>query len=233
MLQCRIHLPCRRPGFGSWVGKIPWRRERLPTPVFWPGEFHGLYACQESDTTERLKKNNRCCRWRYFILFYDRAVCRCMCVPRPLCLSLCRWTLGFLPGPGFIVRGPEPERALAFVATRRPGGAEGVTSPGRGRDSPACCCSVCPQGRGRDGECVSADSEAAGAGNPILVPFLDGEIRPAKARRSMNPQASLWGSGLSLLRLPRQQEAAVPPGAPAPRHIRTLLTWPPALVCPG
>ena len=22
----------------------PWRRERLPTPVFWPGEFHGLYG---------------------------------------------------------------------------------------------------------------------------------------------------------------------------------------------
>ena len=22
--------------------KIAWRRERLPTPVFWPGEFHGL-----------------------------------------------------------------------------------------------------------------------------------------------------------------------------------------------
>ena len=31
------------PGFDSWVEKIPWRRERLPTPVFWPGEFHGLY----------------------------------------------------------------------------------------------------------------------------------------------------------------------------------------------
>ena len=29
---------------GHWVGKIPWRRERLPTPVFWPGEFHGLYS---------------------------------------------------------------------------------------------------------------------------------------------------------------------------------------------
>ena len=27
-----------------WVGKIPWRRERLPTPVFWPREFHGLYS---------------------------------------------------------------------------------------------------------------------------------------------------------------------------------------------
>ena len=33
---------CRRPQFNSWVRKITWRRERLPTPVFWPGEFHGL-----------------------------------------------------------------------------------------------------------------------------------------------------------------------------------------------
>ena len=32
------------PGFDPWVGKIPWRRERLPIPVFWPGEFHGLYS---------------------------------------------------------------------------------------------------------------------------------------------------------------------------------------------
>ena len=24
-----------------WVGKVPRRRERLPTPVFLPGEFHG------------------------------------------------------------------------------------------------------------------------------------------------------------------------------------------------
>ena len=28
----------------TWVGKIPWRRERLHTPVFWLGEFHGLYG---------------------------------------------------------------------------------------------------------------------------------------------------------------------------------------------
>ena len=28
--------------FLGW--KDPWRRERLPTPVFWPGEFHGLYV---------------------------------------------------------------------------------------------------------------------------------------------------------------------------------------------
>ena len=29
-----------RRGFDPWVGKIPWRREWLPTPVFLPGEFH-------------------------------------------------------------------------------------------------------------------------------------------------------------------------------------------------
>ena len=45
------------PQFDSWVGKIPWKRERLPTPVFWLGEFHGLYSPwdhKELDMTERL-----------------------------------------------------------------------------------------------------------------------------------------------------------------------------------
>ena len=27
-------MPCRRPRFNSWVGKIHWKRDRLPTPVF-------------------------------------------------------------------------------------------------------------------------------------------------------------------------------------------------------
>ena len=39
----RIHLQCGRPGFDPWVEKIPWSRERLLTPVFWPREFHGRY----------------------------------------------------------------------------------------------------------------------------------------------------------------------------------------------
>ena len=30
----KYHLQCRRPLFNSWVRKIPWRRDRLPTPVF-------------------------------------------------------------------------------------------------------------------------------------------------------------------------------------------------------
>ena len=37
----RICLQCRRPRFNPCVGKIPWRREWLPTLVFLPGEFHG------------------------------------------------------------------------------------------------------------------------------------------------------------------------------------------------
>jgi len=52
-----LFLKCGIPGFDPWVGKIPWRRERLPTPVFWPGEYHGLYSPwghKELDTTERL-----------------------------------------------------------------------------------------------------------------------------------------------------------------------------------
>ena len=43
--------------FDPWIGKIPWRKEWLPTPVFWPGDFHGLYSPwgrKESDTTKRL-----------------------------------------------------------------------------------------------------------------------------------------------------------------------------------
>ena len=53
----RILLQCGRPGCDPWVGKIPWRREGLPTPVFWPGEFHGLHSLwghKEADTTEWL-----------------------------------------------------------------------------------------------------------------------------------------------------------------------------------
>ena len=46
----------------SLVGKIPWRRERLLTPVFLPGKFHGQrslvgyspWGRRESNTTERL-----------------------------------------------------------------------------------------------------------------------------------------------------------------------------------
>ena len=45
----------------TWVWTLGWedpqRRERLPTPVFWPGEFHGLHSPwghRELNTTEWL-----------------------------------------------------------------------------------------------------------------------------------------------------------------------------------
>ena len=60
----RIHLQSRRPRFRfhPWVGKIPWRKGCLPTPVFLPGESHGQRSlvgcspggCRESVTTEWL-----------------------------------------------------------------------------------------------------------------------------------------------------------------------------------
>ena len=36
----RVYLQCKRLGFDPWVGKIPWRRECQPTPVF----LH-IYVC--------------------------------------------------------------------------------------------------------------------------------------------------------------------------------------------
>ena len=47
----------QKSGFNPLVGKISWRREQLPNPVFWLGEFHRLYSpwgLKESDTTEQL-----------------------------------------------------------------------------------------------------------------------------------------------------------------------------------
>ena len=54
-------------GFDPWVGKIPWRREWLPTPVFLPGEFHRQrslmgysppWGLKELDRTEKLTMVN-------------------------------------------------------------------------------------------------------------------------------------------------------------------------------
>ena len=55
-----------RCDFNPWVGKIPWRREWQPTPVFLLGESHkqrSLVGCsprghKELDTTEQLSNNS-------------------------------------------------------------------------------------------------------------------------------------------------------------------------------
>ena len=41
----------------------PLEKGKVPTPVFWPGEFHGLYSPwgpKESDTTKRLSLSLSC-----------------------------------------------------------------------------------------------------------------------------------------------------------------------------
>ena len=49
------------------LGRFPWRRERLPTPVLWPREFQGLYSPRgrkESDTTERISLTHSEIGWQ-------------------------------------------------------------------------------------------------------------------------------------------------------------------------
>ena len=63
---------------GSWVGKIPWRRERLPTPGFLPGESHGQrslvgyspWGHKESDMTERLRTTEHIINHSHHIVHY-------------------------------------------------------------------------------------------------------------------------------------------------------------------
>ena len=53
---------CGRPRLDPWAHKIPWRRDRQPTPVLLSGKFHGQrslvgyspWGRKKSDTTERL-----------------------------------------------------------------------------------------------------------------------------------------------------------------------------------
>ena len=52
----------------TWVRSLGWEdppeKGKLPTPIFWPGEFHGLYSPwghKKLDTTERLSLSNLPC----------------------------------------------------------------------------------------------------------------------------------------------------------------------------
>ena len=57
-----VCLQCGRPGFNSWVGKIPWRRKWQSTLALLPGKSHGWrsligyspWGRKKSDTTKRL-----------------------------------------------------------------------------------------------------------------------------------------------------------------------------------
>ena len=53
----------QRPGFDPWVGKVPRRRDWLPTPVFWPREFHSPWSRKELATTEQLSLSFSQAEW--------------------------------------------------------------------------------------------------------------------------------------------------------------------------
>ena len=52
----------------SWVGKVPWRMEGQPTPLSWPGEFHGKPGRLQSMRSQRVRPD-----WviNTFILHYE------------------------------------------------------------------------------------------------------------------------------------------------------------------
>ena len=63
-------LAMRETWVWSWDGKILWRREELPNPVFWPGEFHGPYSPwghKELDMTEWLSLHFLSINFMYII----------------------------------------------------------------------------------------------------------------------------------------------------------------------
>ena len=54
--QCRRHKRC---GFDPWVGKIPWRMARQPTPVFSPGKIPWTEEPGRLKTIELQKNQTR------------------------------------------------------------------------------------------------------------------------------------------------------------------------------
>ena len=67
------------PMWETWVRKIPWRREMLPTPVFLPGEFHGRGAWRAvvhgvSKSCRRLSTHTQRYTYRYTWGFHGGSV---------------------------------------------------------------------------------------------------------------------------------------------------------------
>ena len=114
-----------------WIGKIPWSREWLPTPVFLPGKFHGHrsvvgyspWGCKESDTTEWLSSSS--------ISTLGNPVCFQGCglrsaAPHPQLslFSFCLPTGGSIrswgrPAPDFFFERPGGETGLLTSPSRR------------------------------------------------------------------------------------------------------------------
>ena len=94
----------------TWVEKIPWRRERLPTLLFWPGEFHGLYSPwgrKESDMTEWLSLH-----------FWEALIIQ---IPPVLEDQLSGWMLSPFASPPSLLSNPgRSEKLSSYISYIRP-----------------------------------------------------------------------------------------------------------------
>ena len=94
----KVCLQSGRVGFHPWVGRIPWRREWQPTPVFLLGEFHGQRRLDKRVTPSFLLRNGPSfafrvvyrvtghlskCLWDLRVFLDDARGCQC---PFVLCL---------------------------------------------------------------------------------------------------------------------------------------------------
>ena len=134
----------------SLVGKIPWRRERLPTPIFWPREFHGLYSScyrKTSDTTERLSLSlyillrikqmaNEIQPWELYSVLCGQSVSVCVCSVAQSCLILCG--LMDCSPPSSSVHGISQGRILEWIPMPS---SRGSSQP-RDRTSVSCICCI-------------------------------------------------------------------------------------------
>ena len=95
--------------FNPWIEQIPWRRKWQPTPVFLPGEFHGLgslagyslWGHKESNTTE---VTQHACIFHppeHLLCLFITCCCCCCCVASVVSDSVRphRWQPTRLPRP--------------------------------------------------------------------------------------------------------------------------------------
>ena len=106
----------------TWVRSLGWEdplvRERLPTPVFWPGEFHGYspWGRLESDTTGR----------RTLSLLFLTRLCTCAL---SLPLAICCWRSSRTQT---LLQQPQEDTALqnhSKSINRPPSNVEGTATP--------------------------------------------------------------------------------------------------------
>ena len=113
LLLLRNCLRCRRPRFNPWVGKIPWGREWLSSPVFLPGESMGRGAWWlQSMGSQRVGCNSTHAQ-SYFGLSSQKTGLGCfenapsMFLLPPFCrwptvAPFVIWTLFEMPGAGLV-----------------------------------------------------------------------------------------------------------------------------------